>query len=41
MDDYLTQFLPSGKDQVIRRCMPTGWLGFDKLVGRLPHAQIP
>ena len=33
VDEYLMQFLPNGMDNVIRRCMPTGWLGYDKLVG--------
>ena len=31
----MSQFLPNSMDQVIRRCMPTGWLGYDKLVGPL------
>ena len=33
VEDYMNQFLPNSMDQVIRRCMPTGWLGYDKLVG--------
>ena len=32
MEDYLSQFMPSGKDKIIRRCIPTGWAGYDKTV---------
>lgn len=34
VEDYLSQFMEDGKDKIIRRCIPTGWAGFDKQVGR-------
>ncbi|KAK9803212.1 hypothetical protein WJX73_003627 [Symbiochloris irregularis] len=30
VEGYLSRSLPDGRDAVIRRCLPSGWIGFDK-----------
>ena len=41
VDSYLAQFPDKGKDRIIRRCIPTGWAGFDKQVCAPVCAALP